>query len=135
MVARLLSYVLSVSLLTGCGSASPQLRLSRTLVGLGAAAAIVGGLVAMGCSESGVSDSGCSGGPSTANPEDGVPIMAVGAALIGAGLLAKPPEQGPLFPRQALQPLPMQPNSFVPTFPQYPQYPQWVLPCSARSRD
>jgi hypothetical protein len=123
MVARLLSYILSVSLLTGCAGASPQLRLSRTLVGLGAAAVVVGALVASGCSEppaGNYGDYGCSGGPSTANPEDGLPVMAAGAALIGAGLLAKPPEQGALFPRQALLPIPMLPDPFVPGPRQYP---------------
>lgn len=123
MVARLLSYILSVSLLTGCANASHQLRLSRALVGLGATAMVVGGLIAAGCTtpEPGVGGSGCSGGPSTADPDDGVPVMAVGAALIGAGFLAKPREQGALFPRQTFQPTPLLlPNGFGATFPRYP---------------
>jgi hypothetical protein len=120
VVARLLSSILSVWLLTGCASVSPQLRLSRTLVALGAATVVVGGLIAAGCSEPGPGDSGCSGGPSTTNPEDGMPLVAIGSALIGAGFLAKPREQGPLFPRQAFVPIPMLPNALAPTLPQYP---------------
>jgi len=114
MVARILSYIVAMALLTGCANVSPQLRLSRTLVGLGAAALVVGGLVTAGCSEPGVGDCGCSGGPTTADPEAGLPVMAAGAALIGAGLLAKPPEQGRLFPQQALLPTPMLYNAFAP---------------------
>jgi hypothetical protein len=120
MVARLLGYILSVSLLTGCANASPQLRLSRTLVALGATAMVVGGLIATGCSEPGTGDSGCSGGPTTSDPEDGLPVVAAGAALIGAGFLAKPPEQGRLFRPGAPLPIPMLPDPFAPTLPQYP---------------
>jgi len=120
MVARLLSYIPSASLLTGCAHASPQLRLSRTLVAVGAATVVAGGLIAAGCSEPGLGAFGCSGGPSTSAPEDGVPLMVVGTALIGAGFLAKPPEQGRLFSPGAPLPALMLPDPFVPTLPPYP---------------
>lgn len=93
MLARsMLLLLLSLSLV-GCapgGSRTRQTRTARALVGVGAAAMVIGLLAAEGCEPEAGHANGCSSGVGDGSPEIGLPVMAAGAAMILGGLAVEP---------------------------------------------
>ncbi|MDB4973116.1 MAG: hypothetical protein JWN48_1457 [Myxococcaceae bacterium] len=120
---RLLIAVISLQLLVGCAHVPFRTRVARTLMVLGGLAIVGGGLVAAGCKHEGeTANSVCSGGPQDADPETGLPVMVLGGAALVVGVtLGTDDPKAPYSPR-SLQPVPWDPDAFIPTFPQYPHF-------------